>query len=956
MTKAKLHLRSLTTTLLVLFCAGHPVLADDTEVLLGRGSASSNVLFIMDTSGSMGDNIAGTSPTTADPSRLSIVQSVFSDLMNNTDYHGMNVALMRFDSGGKGGFFVTPMQQLNNNTKSSIIAASNNFTAGGNTPLSETLYEAARFYGGLSVDFGDSSSPATNHADVFTGTTYDSPIVSECQANNIVLLTDGVPTADNEANNSIRTDFLNGASCNGNCLNEVAGYLHTQDQNGTITGNQTVDTFTIGFTTNQALLEETALAGGGVVPASGVGNNHYFTTSSTSGLASAFTKILGNVKNGNDSFSPPALAANDFNGISHYNKFYFSLFAPATDTQWDGNIKPYSLDGNSNFVDATGSPAVDAKYMFLPASQSYWANNADGASIADGGANGRLPTAANRNLYTYTGNYNGAGSLILSDNRNALNNVGTSDLTPGMLGLSTSAELTAALGTIRSAIMGDPTSSPLRAIGAPLHSQPVLVTYGGTAASPDLTLFVATNDGFLHALNASPSDEGTVNGGREEFAFIPQELLPILPDLANNTGAHPYGLDGDISVWTKDDNGDHIISGAGEHVYVYVGMRRGGNNYYALDATNRAAPALKWVIKGGPGGTPGFEELGQSWSKPTLATIAIGASTKKVLIFGGGYDTAQDANPLDADDTIGRAIFIVDAETGARLWWAGPTASGADLELATLTNSIPSEIRLFDSDFDGNKDRLYFGDMRGQVFRIDLDATLTNSTGARLASLGGNTEADNRRFYYPPDLVITRPKDRAKARYISLNIGSGYRAHPLNPVTANGAAAPRVNDRFYSLRDPNVLRVAPGAFPNIDNNSLFDVTTKLVDNNGDIALLDASDGWFFTLGAGNGEKVLARSITLNGTIYFTTYTPPALTNTSCAPAGTGRLYKVSLYDAKPHRNPLDITTRGGDTEQDGIPTNPYVVVTENGPDVCVGRKCEKPPELFTIESTYWQDS
>ena len=163
MTKPTFHLRSLSATLLVLLFAGHPVLADDTEVLIGPGGqawAKPNVLFIMDTSGSMGNNIAGGTATATDPSRLSIVQGVFANLMNTNS--GFKVGLMRFDSGGQGGFFVTPMQELNSSTRSGIISASNNFTAGGNTPLSETLYEAARFYKGLSVDFGDDSSPSTN--------------------------------------------------------------------------------------------------------------------------------------------------------------------------------------------------------------------------------------------------------------------------------------------------------------------------------------------------------------------------------------------------------------------------------------------------------------------------------------------------------------------------------------------------------------------------------------------------------------------------------------------------------------------------------------------------------------------------------------------------------------------------------------------------------------------------
>lgn len=973
MTKPTFHLRSMGATLLVLLFAGHPVLADDTEVLIGPGGqawAKPNVLFIMDTSGSMANNVAGNLPTGTEQSRLEIVQEVFEDLM--TTNSGFNVALMRFDDGAQGGYFVTPMQELNTTTRQSIIDASDNFTADGNTPLAETLYEAARFYGGLSVDYGGRNTvgPGSNHADVFTGSNYDSPISSQCQANYVVLLTDGVPRSDNDADSNISTDFLGGSTCaDNNCLDEVAGYLHNTDQSN-ISGAQTVDTYTIGFATNQALLEAAAMAGGGTATAGG-GNDHYIVANDAAQLSSAFTTILDSITDTNDTFSPPALAANTFSGVSHHNRLYFALFEPSAAPKWNGNVKPYALNDDFDLIDADNQVAVDARGFFLDTSRSFWSAADDGDNIASGGANAKLPNAAARKLYTYTGGYDLANLVpdtpAISAATNALKNIASSDLEASMLGLinadpiALDAEFTSVIDTIRA---GN--------IGAPLHSQPALVTYGGTETDPDLTLFVATNDGFLHALDASDDD------GREQFAFIPKELLSNLPTIAGTTGSHPYGLDGDISVWLKESNDtdDTIEVADGDHVYVYVGMRRGGNNYYALDVTDRTAPTLKWAIKGGVGGTAGFEELGQSWSKPTLTSIQYGASSKKVLIFSGGYDVAQDANPLNTDDSIGRAIFIVDADTGERLWWAGPTGSGADFELATLTNSIPSDVRLFDSNLDGDTDRLYVGDMRGQIFRFDFAATATDmsGTGLRLANLGGSTEADNRRFFYPPDLVITNHQ----GTYISLNIGSGYRAHPLNPVNANGTPGARVNDRFYSLRDPYVVGAIPAGtivttITDGVSGNLFDATSSLVTSTADITSLANSSGWYITLGNGSGEKVLASSLTINGEIFFTTYTPPAsVTRTDCAPPpGIGRLYRVSLFNAAP---PPEVVPPGTGTpppaptiddrittlNRPGIPSTPTSVFRENGNGNieignCEGTECEGMDNAIKLKETYWTD-
>ena len=945
------HLRSLSATLLACLFAGQPVWADDTEVLIGPGGeawATPNVLFIMDTSGSMG---GVDDPSTEPRSRLEIVQDVFANLMRTNS--GINVGLMRFDSGGSGGYFVSPMQLLNDSSKDDIIAASDALNHGGNTPLAETLYEATRYYRGMSVDFGIMSVSGARDPD--NTSNYLSPVTSQCQANYVILLTDGNPNADNGADASPRIPDLPGyssGSCaysSDDCLDEVADYLHTVDVSD-IPGTQTVDTYTIGFRTTQTLLQDTAANGGG----------EYIIATNADELSTAFADILSTIAGTNDSFSPPAMAANSFSGISHFNKLYFALFEPAATPKWEGNVKPYTLAGDPpQITDADGTVAVDSLGYFRDTSRSLWSLSDDGAHIADGGANGRLPAAADRNLYTYTGAYSSSGvpdTPALTADSNALKAVATSDLTAAMLGLSNpnpvalAAEFSSVLDTVRG-----------YNLGAPLHSQPALVTYGGTETAPVMTLFTATNDGFLHALDAAT--------GIEQFAFIPQELLPNLPTLTRGTGTHPYGLDGDVTAWVKDVNHDNIITRSeGDHVYLYVGMRRGGNNYYALDVTDVSAPTLKWVILGGPSGNANFTGLGQTWSRPTVTQIPYGAGSKTVLIFGGGYDTAQDANPLNADDSIGRAIYIVDADTGQRLWWAGASGSGADLELANLTNSIPSAVNTFDSNLDGNTDRLYVGDMRGQVFRIDLQATATgiSASGVRLANLGGTTEADNRRFYYPPDVVLTRRS--GSPAYISVNIGSGYRAHPLNPVNADGTAGPRVNDRFYSLRDPNVLGSAPDDFTTITNGSLFDASSSLVTTSTDIDALAAANGWYITLGGGNGEKVLAPSLTINGEIFFTTYTPPAsVERTDCAPPpGVGHLYRVSLFDATPVVDENgdgavdDIEDRAGELERPGIPPAPTAMFHENADGSldlihCEGTECEELPNAIQMQPTYWRD-
>jgi len=99
------------------------------------------------------------------------------------------------------------------------------------------------------------------------------------------------------------------------------------------------------------------------------------------------------------------------------------------------------------------------------------------------------------------------------------------------------------------------------------------------------------------------------------------------------------------------------------------------------------------------------------------------------LIFGAGYDTNQDDDPaLDTRprraDISGRGIFVVDVETGERLWSVSPEPGLSNhTQLSDMLYSIPSDIRVIDANLDGNADQMYVGDMGGQVWRFDFNTS-----------------------------------------------------------------------------------------------------------------------------------------------------------------------------------------------------------------------------------------
>ncbi|HZL95659.1 MAG TPA: PilC/PilY family type IV pilus protein, partial [Vicinamibacterales bacterium] len=427
------------------------------------------------------------------------------------------------------------------------------------------------------------------------------------------------------------------------------------------------------------------------------------------------------------------------------------------------------------------------------------------------------------------------------------------------------------------------TNEPRNQMGDPLHSQPVSVIYGPELR--DGLLFFATNDGFLHALD--------IESGVERWSFLPPEFLGDQIELYKNEWSvnKHYGIDGDLRLEMIADN-DGIVEN-GEKVYLYFGMRRGGDFYYALDVSNPSLPQLMFRLDGST--LPG---LGQSWATPVPTRMDIDGTVRHVLVIAGGYEPDQDSDALTTD-IIGNSIYIVDAVTGALLWHGSRDGTHKDFNASgrAMDYSIPARVRVVDFDGDGLADRMYAADMGGQIWRFDVNNGQSPSNlinGGVIAQLGGAPDAApplavTRRFYYAPDVASVNTKDY---NFIHIGIGSGHREHPLG--TAN-------QDRFYALRDYVIgpmTQTQYNALPMITDASLTPVTDI------DTSVTNGSPGWRLDLNIGGlqGEKVLAEARTFNNQVIFSTFTPSPGAP-SCKPElGRNRLYQMSIFNGNPVMN------------------------------------------------------
>jgi type IV pilus assembly protein PilY1 len=880
------------------------------------------------------------SATVLDKSRIGIVQDTAKAILNSIE--GINVGVMRFNN-NQGGPVILDIQDLDTN-RTDILDTITGIPSTGSTPVSETVYESALFWRGLPAYYGENiNENPTDPAALIQANPeiYERPTSVSCAKNFNVVLTDGAPTNDTETQLLVDglPDWgttLGYAGCtgagDGACMDDVAAYLFNDDIDPNLPGDQTVTTHTIGFTVDLPILKETALRGGG----------SYFLADDVQSLTLALLEIVNDIQDRTLSFAAPAVAVNTFNRTQNLNDLYLTQFAASEKVHWPGNLKKYRISGGQ-IVDRNDVPAVDpATGLFKDSAASYWTTGVDGNDVKLGGAAENLPDPAVRNVYT---------NISVNDDLTAAANA----VSPSNVSAFTLSDfaLTGAAGepTIEQVIRWargedvadedqDPTTLVRKSMGDPLHSQPAAIVYGGTVASPEVVVFTATNDGYVHAIDGST--------GEELWSFIPREHLENLPRLFFNSEAPYkfYGVDGDIVPVVKDVDDDGTIEpGDGDFVYIIFGMRRGGSSYYALDVTDKNAPQIKWRIS-----TPDF---GQTWSRPTVARVNMNDlglnSDKAVVIFGGGYDTAHDTmTHPSTPDTKGAGIYFVDLQSGNVLWRAGRDA-GANLQLADLTRSIPTQIRVIDLTGDGYADRMYASDMGGQVLRFDIfsgkspngtgtDALVTGGVVAQLGAegLGSPAVEDTRRFYAAPDVSIFNDNVQNR-RFIAISLGSGYRAHPLDDSNT---------DRFYSIRDRNVFNTLTqaeyDAFTPYTESDLVEVSGTV-----GTAIGPGNAGWKFTLPA--EQKVFSNSVTFNNEVFFVAFSADTAGAAVCS-AGLGRnfLYRVSVINGDPITDIDAIVSGEEDNErveelaQGGIAPSPAFLFPSPDPG-CTGEECSPPP-------------
>ncbi len=238
--------------------------------------------------------------------------------------------------------------------------------------------------------------------------------------------------------------------------------------------------------------------------------------------------------------------------------------------------------------------------------------------------------------------------------------------------------------------------------------------YKSTYENRDGIIYIGSNDGMLHGF-----DEAT---GDEIFGYIPNiafsdnnnEGLHYLTDPAYT---HRYYVD--LSPTISD-----VYINSEWRTLIIGGMRAGGRGIFALDITdpsdllnaeNNAADIVQWEFT-----SDDDPDFGYSMSKPTITPVHDGSSIRWAAIIGNGYNSSGD----------GRAkLFIIYLDGGQDgEWTLGTDYLKIDTKAGSLValNGLSSPAVV---DTDGNKiaDRVYAGDLLGNLWVFDISATNSSS-------------------------------------------------------------------------------------------------------------------------------------------------------------------------------------------------------------------------------------
>ncbi len=834
------------------------------------------------------------------------------------------------------------------------------------TPLRNSLKSVGNYY------------DANTTSNFFIGNN-TSPIIDACQSNNTILITDGfyngadpdignidlaegAPYADNYADTLAdvamyyyKTDLSNLPDLSATLSDDDLKLLvkerdYTDDRSDTAR-HQHMNTHTLAFGLKGSIDPDTAdiNAAGFSWPnptintnrqeriddlfhAAVNGRGNYFSASDPDELVQALLTIIDNI--GEPEPSAASVSMSSFQ-LESGSLIFSSEFTPG---DWDGDLLAYKITFNS-----------DGTFGFAEEwSAASKLNN--------------LTNYNNRNIYTYKENASGNGSGVLFDWA-SIEKASSGD--PDLQALLNHGD-SAAVGENRlkylrgenisgfrqrTSLLGDIVNASPVYVSAPASPYPDAAPYGAEGnryskfwndnKTRTPVIYVGANDGMLHGFRAQETTVGAGDDGEELMAYVPATVFPNLYKLTDPNYVHRYFVDQTPTI------ADAYYNSAW-HTVLIGGLGAGGKGLFALDITdpdNFGADDVLWEFNSADEAIDvtnpnDFSDFGDSLSKPVVALTNEGW----VVIVGNGYNSDSGIaklyiiklNPdLDNGWTLDTDYFEISTEVGD----------------TTNKNGLSSPTPV-DTDGDGYTDRVYAGDLQGNLWAFDLSGNNSNwdvayDDGTNPVPLfhAENANGQSQPITVKPSVIrhpaqptIINQSDDSTNTFPNLMIYFGTGQY-LTIDDLNNTET----QTFYGVwdkGDSNLTRnnLVKKAI-NSGTDSALSVTARITAQ-GDV-LYGLSDntvrfGWLIDLidadpeKAISGERVVTNAVVINDIVFFTTYIP---TSDACSPGGDSWFMFVNALN-------------GGTPDEPIINlTNDRTVNTEDMVTLATGDEAEVPSGL-----------
>lgn len=606
--------------------------------------------------------------------------------------------------------------------------------------------------------------------------------------------------------------------------------------------------FALPFGTNPAQLDTIAAAGG-------TGSSYYATdeASLTSELNTVFNDIL--VRSG----AAGAVALNS-GSIQTNSRIFQAKFNTG---DWSGQLQAFAIDSTTGAIGAAvWDAAVQVNAQNWDTGRTIIAFNPTSNQGVPFRWTAGAPSATTLNvaqllaLNTSPASIvDGLGALRLSFLRGSAANEGSGPTNFRVRNVSK---------------LGDIVNSSPIFVGAPRLNiaDSSYATFKSTYASRLSMIYVGGNDGMLHGFNAATGDE--------KLAFLPTNVFPRLSGLTSQGFSHRYLVDGSPAV-------SDIKFGTDWKTLLVGGLAAGGRGLFALDVTDpagfteaNASTIALWEFT-----SSNDADLGLTYSQPAIIKLNDGSAG---VIVGNGYNNTGTGHAV---------LFILNAQTGAVI---------RKLDTGVGTVGTPNGLStpaVIDVDGNGTADLAYAGDLRGNVWKFDLQTTGAGSWTIAFSGAPLYTAVDSGGV--PQPITTGIEVSRHPQGGFMVLFGTGQYIEAADVTSSSTQSLYGIRDNGAVVANRTVLTEQTV----IDTASVLGRVYRAVSANA--VNWASSSGWYLDLPT-SGERVVVDPILRNGRLIVPTTVP---STDPCAVGGYSWLMELDyLGGGRLNKAAFDVNADG----------------------------------------------